>query len=590
MEIGTQIEWNLRDSSEGNRISTPTPRSLRDLLEAIKAVQTGEDHTVNMLGSTLALVSALTDRPLEEISIDELSVLGPALEAHLRSRGYKRNSVRSYMNYRRILLRAAEKLGWVRMSPALPREWERIIERLPKDKNYRTIAFYAASKGKNPSNLTDSDLDEWVQFAIAQGRTFRYASELKGCFRNRIFRLGLQAYFPNLSLRPNGTYGIPLSNFPEPLRTQVRALLKWKVEPLSFGRGSSPLRAISAKHLEYFICRIAGFVSVVRNETASCLEELINKDRFASYMEWSVNHRHVRTGPFAAVCGVLYAALRKYPPLRGTDFSWMPELIADLPRESYRFTKETKDRKWVDRSELALVPKKIRDEADKRYKADPRNYALAVRNQLIITWLIILPWRQRNLRECKLLPYEQGGNLFKREISPLTTFAKPAWVRQFLQGNPQEQFWQFYFREEETKTGREVHSLLPRHLVPLLEEYIRDYRPVLVRGNDPGTMLLNSEGNPLTIQSMGYLVSNLTLRFVGRRVNPHLFRDIVTVKWLNEHPADFLTASKFLWHSNPNTLFKIYGRNYDESHGVQRMEEWLGEKTPQAASAPKELK
>lgn len=231
------------------------------------------------------------------------------------------------------------------MPPALPREWERIIERLPKDKNYRTIALYAASKGKNPSNLTDSDLDEWLQFAISQGRTFRYASELKGCFRNRIFRLGLQAYFPSLSLRPNGTYGIPLANFPEPLRTQVRALLQWKVEPLSFGRGSNPLRAISAKHLEYFICRIAGFVFVVKNETASCLEELINKDRFASYMEWSVNHRHVRTGPFAVVCGVLYAALRKYSPLRGTDFSWMPELIADLPRESYRYAKETKDPK-----------------------------------------------------------------------------------------------------------------------------------------------------------------------------------------------------------------------------------------------------
>lgn len=115
-----------------------------------------------------------------------------------REARYKRNSVRSYLNYRRILLRAAEKLGWVRLPPALPREWERIIERLPKDKNYRTIALYAATKGKNPSDLTDSDLDEWLQFAISHGRTFRYASELKGCFRNRIFRVGLQAFFPTL--------------------------------------------------------------------------------------------------------------------------------------------------------------------------------------------------------------------------------------------------------------------------------------------------------------------------------------------------------------------------------------------------------
>ena len=73
-------------------------------------------------------------------------------------------------------------------------------------------------------------------------------------------------------------------------------------------------------------------------------------------------------------------------------------------------------------------------------------------------------------------------------------------------------------------------------------------------------------------------------------MDPILASELWTVKWLDEHPADFLTASKFLWHSNPNTLFKIYGRNYDESYGVQRMEEWLDEKAPLAASAPKELK
>jgi integrase len=539
-----------------------------------------------MLGSTVALVSTFMARPLEEITVDELANLGPAFQAHLKSRGYKRNSVRSYMNYRRILLREAEKFGWVRQPSPLPVEWESVLELMPKDRSYRTIAVFAASRGKKPLDLTDTDLEDWLQAAVSQGRSFRYARELKGYFHSHVLRLGLRGYFPKLSLHPTDCYGIPLRNLPEPLRTQVGDLLNWLMAPLSFGRGSnSQLRPISAKHLEYLICRIAGFVFNVRKEIASRLEDLVNQERFASYLEWCVNHRGVRTGSLATQCRALYAALRKFRPLRGMDFSWMRELIADLPRDSYRLTKERKDRKWVHWSELVQVPKKIRDEADKRYRANPRRYAIAVRDQLIMAWLLTLPWRQRNLRECKLLPYEQGGNLFKSEISPMATFAKPRWVRSILQSNPHEQFWQFYFTEGQTKTGREVHSLLPRRLVPRLEEYISKYRPLLVRGDDPGNLFLNSAGKPLTIQSVAYIVENVTVRFAGRRVTPHVFRDIVAVRRLECHPADFPSVARLLWHSSPNTLFKFYGRNYDESYGVQRMEEWLDEQAPEVVGA-----
>jgi len=49
----------------------------------------------------------------------------------------------------------------------------------------------------------------------------------------------------------------------------------------------------------------------------------------------------------------------------------------------------------------------------------------------------------------------------------------------------------------------------------------------------------------------------------------------LAVKWLEEHPEDYLTVSKILWHRNIQTTLRIYGRNFDESHGVRRMEAWL---------------
>ena len=578
MGIGTQIDLDFRYPAGFSCISPPKLQSLQDLLDAVKEAGEEQPQTIGMLRSTVAQISTFLARPPQEIPIDKLANMRPELKAFLKGRGYKRNSVRSYMNYCRILLRQAEKLGWVHRLPVLPEEWETVLLQMPRDKNYAAIAMYAASKGKKPSDLTDDDLEEWVRAAILQGRTYRYANQLRSCFRGRVLRTGLAADFPNLSLHPTDSYGIPLRDFPEPLRAQVEALLNWKTAPLSFGRtGKSRLRPISARNLRHFIGRIVGFVRNVRGEDVNCLETLLTKEHLASYLEWSVNERKVKPQPLAALCGVLYAAVRTFPLLEAKDFTWMPKLVSSLPEDSYTKTKEAKERKWVDWDRLALVPKMIRNEANRNHGANPKRYALAVRDQLLIIWLLTQPWRQRNLRECKLLPREQGGNLFKSQISPLATIAKPPWARNALKSNPYEEFWQFYFREEETKTGRPVHSLLPKQLVPLLEEYISEHRPLLLKGNDPGTLFLNSEGNPLTIQSLKIIVENLTVRFAGRRVTPHLFRDIVAVKWLEKHPEDFITASRFLWHSNPSTLFKIYGRNFDESYAAQRMEGWLDE-------------
>jgi hypothetical protein len=87
------------------------------------------------------------------------------------------------------------------------------------------------------------------------------------------------------------------------------------------------------------------------------------------------------------------------------------------------------------------------------------------RDELIFTWLLILPWRSRNLREYRVGEEDQGGNLFKCEVTPFSTVAKPDWVTQALRVNPHEKFSMFYFRKHETKNGCEGRSLLPEQLI-----------------------------------------------------------------------------------------------------------------------------
>jgi integrase len=97
-----------------------------------------------------------------------------------------------------------------------------------------------------------------------------------------------------------------------------------------------------------------------------------------------------------------------------------------------------------------------------------------------------------------------------------------------------------------------------------------------LQGRDPGTLFINRAGGPLASYSIRDLVANITFRCAGRRVTPHVCRDIFAYHWLDDRPEDYLTLSKILWHRNVNITLQKYGRRFDESNGTCKLEEFLG--------------
>jgi integrase len=71
------------------------------------------------------------------------------------------------------------------------------------------------------------------------------------------------------------------------------------------------------------------------------------------------------------------------------------------------------------------------------------------------------------------------------------------------------------------------------------------------------------------------LIGNLTVRYAGRRVTPHHFRDAFALAWLDDHPEDYITLSKALWHATVDITIEKYGRNYDESYGLRKAGDWI---------------
>jgi integrase len=214
--------------------------------------------------------------------------------------------------------------------------------------------------------------------------------------------------------------------------------------------------------------------------------------------------------------------------------------------------------------------------------SNARTEAIYAHNELLMLWFLLLPWRQRNIRELRV-----GGsnpNLFKAPIGHYCTATKPLWVVEQEQMSPTASFWQVRFSPSETKMKHPVQLFLPAELVSLLEDYLSTHRAVLVGNHaDLGTLFVNHKGKPMNVGQMRNRVKKLASEHVGVPVTPHIYRDIVAFEWLRTHPEDYLTVSKVLWHRNINTTIRIYGHRFDESTGVARMDDWRASRAKENA-------
>ena len=200
--------------------------------------------------------------------------------------------------------------------------------------------------------------------------------------------------------------------------------------------------------------------------------------------------------------------------------------------------------------------------------------AMSLRDELLMLWLVILPWRQKNLRQCRIA----GGshlNLYFAPIRPLSAATRPKWLALQEKSNAEPAGLADLLTKNETKGKNQVEAFLPAELVVRLEEYLAHREVLIPVGRpDPGTLFLTNGGKAMNSADLRDLVEELTSRHTGVAVNPHLFRDIVAYEWLKLHPHDYLTLSNLLWHKNLEYTVKVYASRINESTAIARMDDW----------------
>jgi hypothetical protein len=577
VQNGSQIADDLPLPSLAPESSLKAPETVDDLL---KAWEVNPPREIAVLKTTCSLLAEYLDTLLENLSLDAVNDMRAGFRPFLFGRRYKENSVRTYVNHLQILLKDAQRNGWV-PNDNLPRSWRSLVEKAT-EQNCDALVRYMAKTGRAPEDVTTQHVDEWALEMGRQGRAYKDAKVRGTRFISLLRDSGYELELPARFYR-QVRYGISVKDFPAELRTEVQELLRWKQALFALDRPkNAKLRPVSARMLQSNIEGLYGFATnVARIGNIAKLSELVRKSVVGAFAEWAMNERKVKGDNLRRNLSSILAAMGQYPAYKDLDLEWFKPLIDSLPRSTQTERRERKEQKYLDYAVIESIPAQIRVLRQRVEGKNKRKAAAMATEELLMKWISVLPWRQRNIRECRV--NGSNPNLFKAPISRLSQIQKPDWVRAAEQKDPNASFWQFRFSSEETKTGIEIHALVPRQLIDLLEEYIGTYRKYLMRGVDPGTLLLNRRGKAFSGSNIEHMVARLTLRFGGRRVTPHAFRDIIAFTWLEQHPADYLTLSKMLWHSNINTTIQIYGSRFNESSGVRAMEAWLDERSRESS-------
>ncbi len=212
------------------------------------------------------------------------------------------------------------------------------------------------------------------------------------------------------------------------------------------------------------------------------------------------------------------------------DFRWLTEIEKDL---ALVMVAQSKFDRFVltDRAVVAGLTLIVEAQL---HAADEVARAVGIRNGLMLVLIALYPYRRKNfaaLALCETL----------RQI-------KTAW-------------W-ITFPRKATKSRRADERRIHDWLVPYLNVYLTEARPVLLKtsGQNTNALWVSSNGQPMTPNQTGKLISRITLQVLGVSISPHIFRTGGATTAATYAPEMPHLASALLDHTEPTVTEQYYIR------------------------------
>jgi integrase len=523
--------------------------SFQDAIAMIAAAEELPESLQRHWTTSLRQFAKAADRPLEVIPARYSAVRNDLAKWHHAPSGLSPKTVMNHRsNVKRALLYLSQEKGIPEHGAALTAAWEalraQVSDRLIRSRLSSFIRYCSANK-ISPQEVDDSVVDKFVEYRS------RCSKPADDAFR-RLLARAWNANIKNIPGWPKrrlaepaikSTVDIEWEEFPKGLRRDVDKYLEGltKVRKYS-GRHIKPLRA-----------------STIRGRRA----ELRAAARMAVKAEIPIEE-----------LDSLRSMLKPKVAEKILDAYWQnngdkPKLYTiDLARRFLAIAKETKslsdkecERLWeiwnrlnVERPEEGLTEKNLAFlemvltpgvwgrvlklpfammEEARRQRHRPNRAAVLAQLAVAIAIESVAPVRLENLTSIRL-----GANLNKPD-------------------GPDSNYW-LHFAPENVKNNVRLHFAFKPYLTQLIDEYVRDFWPTLLRGRNEDYLFPGLRDGAKGKISFSVQISRHIYNAAGLKMTVHQFRHAAGAIILKNRPGEFELVRQILGHRSIETTMRCY--------------------------------
>jgi integrase len=286
-----------------------------------------------------------------------------------------------------------------------------------------------------------------------------------------------------------------------------------------FHRGPAAHWAPTTKHaVSASVARWLGFLTLVEPRAlAEHPLDRVTEDRLARFLD-HLSETVASVGRYICI-EHLRRGFRVMFPGKAPEI--LNPLVAQLKHES-----RPRQKAWVTTPRLIALGKKMMEEAVRKDGA--------IRKIPYRDGLMIMLWAPRPVRRRGFVPIRIGKQL--RRVG---------------------EEWRLIFEGPEMKSGRPFQITVPPKVVPYLERFLREVRPMFRGAEDHDALWLSSRG-PLSPDSISILIAKRTEAAFGFRISPHRLRHCAASTIAVFDPSQIEVAAGLLDHASQQTTKDHY--------------------------------
>jgi integrase len=522
--------------------------------EAIAAIEQATDLSVQVRRHwvcSLRQIAKWLDRPAEVVPARWTSVRMPVAQLHHARVGVTAKTLANHRSNVRAALRwfGKEQGVPVRGVP-LSAEWARLRD-LIEDRGQRSRLYglmrYGSGRGINPGSIDDAILDAYLRYraeatALASNNTAR-----RSVARTWNTCVGAIDSWPAQRLTEppvKSMVGPAWEDFPEGLRKNIETYLAGltKIRRSLSGKRIRPCQpsTIRTRRAELLaVARMAVRLGVPI-ERLNSLPALLHPEVVEPVIEayWEKNGKEPKVFTIDLGWKLLRIA-REIGCLDQDAIDRLDEMRARL--EDHRHSGLTEKNLKLVRlvltdgiwSEVTSLPNILMRQARHATDHAPIKAALTAQLAVAVAILTFAPIRLSNL-----VAIELGQSLIK-----------PGGL---------SSDYRLVFPHYDVKNRVDLDFKFDQALTELIDEYVHECRPVLLRGSNASWLFPGETGEPKTASMFSTQITERIERATGLRITVHQFRHAAAAFYLKHHPGHYETVRRLLGHRNIQTTINFY--------------------------------